>query len=414
MAASVMLTQLHGARLYALAADLDQGRLLIDSIAGFAARTPELGSALKIDSYRVVSTRTGCILDVLAADAPSAWGIRPAFTFVDEIAQWATTGAPRRLFEAVSSAHAKVKGSRLVVASTAGDPAHWSYKLLMFAKNDPTWRVNEVLGPAPWLDPRRLEEQRRRLPEPSYMRLFENVWTSPEDRLTSIDDLSACITLHDWPLEPEAGRRYVIGVDVGLKRDATVAAVCHAEREGDGTRVVLDRLEVWSGSRLRPVRLQVVEEWLAEASARYGRARVILDPWQSVGMMQRLRDRRITAEEFVFSAQSVGRLAATLHALIRDHRLALPEDEELLDELANVRLKETSPGVLRLDHDNDRHDDRAVALALASHYLIERGTPRPMTSHVARGRIPLRSTRRHGDLRELANQLGVPFHGGTR
>jgi hypothetical protein len=30
---------------------------------------------------------------------------------------------------------------------------------------------------------------------------------------------------------------------------------------------------------------------------------------------------------------------------------------------------QTSPGVLRLDHDPDRHDDRAVAVALAAHEL---------------------------------------------
>src|SRR5438552_2882493 len=41
MTIAVMLTQAPlGARLYALAADRDQGRLLIDSIHGFAQRTP--------------------------------------------------------------------------------------------------------------------------------------------------------------------------------------------------------------------------------------------------------------------------------------------------------------------------------------------------------------------------------------
>lgn len=50
----------------------------------------------------------------------------------------------------------------------------------------------------------------------------------------------------------------------------------------------------------------------------------------------------------------------------------LPDDPELLEELSNVRLRETSPGVLRMDHDRDRHDDRAIALALAAHRLLER------------------------------------------
>ena len=50
--------------------------------------------------------------------------------------------------------------------------------------------------------------------------------------------------------------------------------------------------------------------------------------------------------------------------------LAPPNDAPLLDELANVRLRETSPGVA-LDHDPDKHDDRAVALGMAAHWLLE-------------------------------------------
>ena len=55
-------------------------------------------------------------------------------------------------------------------------------------------------------------------------------------------------------------------------------------------------------------------------------------------------------------------------------RVSLPQNQELLDELANVRLKESSPGVYRMDHDPDKHDDQAIALALAANHLI---TQRP-------------------------------------
>lgn len=77
-------------------------------------------------------------------------------------------------------------------------------------------------------------------------------------------------------------------------------------------------------------------------------------------------------EEWAFTAQSVGRLAVNLHLLLRERRLSLPDDAELLDELANVRLRETSPGVFRLDHDAGKHDDRAVALGLAALALTEK------------------------------------------
>lgn len=384
-------------RLYGLASDLDQGRLLIDAVAGFVARTDELRGALDVGAYRVSAPRSGAVLDVLAADAPSAWGLRPWFLVVDELSAWGTTCAPRRIWEAATSAVAKLRDARLVVLTTAGDPGHWSRKVLDHALSDPLWRVHEVPGPAPWLDPERLAEQRRRLSDSLYARLFENEWVASEDRLASPDDLAACVTLAG-PLPPYPDRRYVIGLDVGLKADATVAAICHAEpiaggEDGEreiGMRVVLDRMEVWQGSRSNPVKLADVEEWLAEASRAYNYAPVRYDSWQAVGSAQRLAARGVRVDEYVFHPSSVGRLASTLLMLVRERLLDLPDDPALVDELVNLRLRETSPGVLRLDHDPDRHDDRAVALALAASALVERPIVGNLHASVGTVGVPLR------------------------
>ena len=385
IAVAVMLAQLPpGSRLYDVAADLDQGRLAVEAMEGYQRRTPELRGALEVGAYKVTAPKAGTTLEVLPADGPSAWGLRPSFVVADELAQWPSTRGAREVWEAVTSAAAKVSGCRLAVLTTAGDPAHWSRKVLDHALKDPLWRVHEVEGPAPWLDPGKVAEQRRRLPESLYQRLFENKWVSGEDRLVDAEDLAACVVL-DGPLDPAAGRRYVIGLDVGLKRDSTVAAVCHLE----GEAVFLDRMAVWTGSRLRPVRLGDVEEWVVKAAGQY-RARVVSDPWQAAQLVERLGRRGVRISEFPFSAQSVGRIASTLFLLLRDRNLRLPDDPELLDELSNVRLRETSPGVLRMDHDSGRHDDRAIALALACHRLVETGEPRdpslPVTA-VPNGRI---------------------------
>jgi hypothetical protein len=134
---------------------------------------------------------------------------------------------------------------------------------------------------------------------------------------------------------------------------------------------------VWTPSRLRPVKLSLVEEWLAEFGRRY-RAVLRFDPSQGLHMMQRLKRAGLRVEEFTFGATSVGRIATTLLELIRERALALPsEDAELLDELRNLRLVERTPGKYRIEHDRSAHDDRAVALALACAYLVERPAVRP-------------------------------------
>lgn len=376
-----------GSRSYAVAADADQAALLTDAMAGLVARTEGLPGAVRVETKRIIAIRTDARLDVLPADAASAYGLRPWLAIVDELAAWPDTANARGVWAAIFSAMPKVPGARLVVLTTAGDPAHFSAKVLARARRSDAWRVSETPGPTPWVSAEALEERRAILSDAMFRRLHLNEWLAAEDRLVRPEDLAACVVL-DGPQEPLAGMRYVVGVDLGLRHDRTAVAVAHAEPAPDAgaqsRRVVLDRLHVLQARRGREVSLADVEETIAEAARTY-RARVRLDPWQAIGLAQRLRARGIRVEEYAFSSASVGRLASTLHVLLRDHLLALPDDEELLDELAGVRLRETTPGVLRMDHDSGRHDDRAIALALAATALVEKGAPVPATSSTAAG-----------------------------
>ena len=355
-----------GGRVFIVATDRDQARLDVDAIDGFVRRTPGLSGAVVVDRYQVTTT-TGARLEVIPADAASSYGLRGCLFIVEEVTVWPQGN--QAVWTSIISAVPKVPGCRLVCLGSSGDPSHWSYKVRERARVSEAWRLHEVPGPVPWISPDALEEQKALLTDSQYARLHLNIWTAAEDRLVSVENLRACVRL-DGPLEPKPGQRYVCGLDLGLKNDRSVAAICH--REGD--EVVLDRIAVWQGTPSNPVVLRLVEEWIIEAARRY-KAEVIADPWQATGLLQRLKVAGVKASEYVFSAQSVGRLAVTLHTCIRDHRLALPNDEELIDELANVRLKESSPNVYRLDHDPDRHDDRAVALALCALHLLERPAP---------------------------------------
>lgn len=353
------------ARLYGVAVDESQGALLIDAIGGFVARTPGLAGALRVETKRVVVPASGATFEVLPADGASAFGLRPYMVVADEVAAWPDTPSARLLREAVLSSLAKRADARFVVLTSAGDPSSWAYRLLVQARTSVRWRANEIPGPVPWVSAEALEEQRALLTPSQYARLHQNVWTAPEDRLSSADDVRACVT-HDDVLEPVVGHRYVAGVDLGLKKDSAVVAVCHAEREGDVVRVMVDRVDAFVPRKDRPVDLAVVEETVALVARRYNHARVMFDPHQAALMMQNLKRRGVRVEEYVFTQTSISRVAINMFRLLRDRRLGLPNDEALLDELAHVRLRETSPGVFRIDHDSDRHDDRAIAVGLAA------------------------------------------------
>jgi phage terminase large subunit-like protein len=376
VAIAALLTQLpQSSRSFGFAADREQAGLLIDSVRGFVQRTPGLSGALRVDSWKVTAMRSGATFQIMASDDASAWGLRPHFIVVDELAQWPSTPGPRRLWTAIFSALPKIPGSRLVGLTSAGEPGHWSYKILKDAKQDLRWRVHEVPGPCPWIPKADLDVQRRALTEWEYARLHLNVWAEGDEHLTTVEDLQACATLAG-PLEPVPGKQYCIGIDLGLKTDRTAVAIVHADPRPEAqpgeaaVKITLDRMGVWAGTHQHAVSLEEVEAWVLEAKEHYNHAPIVADPWQSAMLCQRLRQRGVAVHEFAFSQQSVGRLAQSLYALLRDRALVLPRDEDLLAELATVKIKETGPGVFRLDHDPSKHDDRAIAIALAAMPLL--------------------------------------------
>ena len=352
-------------RSYWLAADADQGALAVDAIAGFVARTEALAGRVDVQSRRVLVPDSGALLEVLPADAPGAWGLTPHWIFCDELANWNDGVGARRLWEAASSAVAKRADARMVVLTTAGSPDHFAFKILEHARGSSLWRTSERVGPAPWVDAARLEEQRQRLPHSIFMQLFENRWTQAEGSFLDAALLDAAFVL-PGPADRVDGCSYFAGLDLGLRHDRTVLAIVHR----DGGRVVLDRMIAWKGSRLRPVDVGEVEETIVGAHGRF-RFKLSADPWQSMDLLRRLRSQGVSATEFTFSVASKQRLAGTLLSSINAGNLALYEADGLRDELSGLRLVQSSAGAWAFDHRSGGHDDRAVALSLALTAALE-------------------------------------------
>jgi hypothetical protein len=359
---------------FAVAADEEQANRLLDKARGFIARTSELQSVLRVEAKRIVNLRSGARVQALAADVAGSEGLLTPFVVVDELPNWSSTSSARAMWTSIFSAVPKWPGMRLVVIGHAGDPAHWSYSILERARVSERWRVHEVPGPLEWISAGDLEEQRAMLLPSQFRRRHLNEWCAAEDRLTTVDDVRACVR-HSGVLAPRAGVSYVVSLDVGLTNDRTVATVAHL----DGEVVVVDRQEVWQGSRSSPVVLGDVEDWLGVACRSYNRAPLVFDPFQAVHVAQRLRGSGVRVLEFTFSQSSIGRLAVTMFRMLRDRQVALPDDAELIGELTSVRLVEKQPGVYRIDHDSNSHDDRVISLALAAQHLLERPARRTLS-----------------------------------
>jgi hypothetical protein len=386
MSTAVMLTQAPpGARLYAAASDRDQARLLLDSLGGFVTRTPEIAGAISLEAWKAHAA-SGVVLEVLAADAASAYGLRPWWLVIDELCQWPDTLGARRFYEALTSALPKIHDARLVVITTAGDPGHFSRRVYDNALVEPNmWRVSDSHDTAPWINPDLIAAEQRRLPESSFSRLWRNEWAQTEDAAFLAADVTACVA-DRASLDPQPTKRYVLTVDLGWRHDPTSLCVAHRELRDKAWRVVIDRVETISPRADQEVNLSAVEERILHLARWYG-ARVVCDPAQAVLLMQRLRRFGVRVEEHEFTAARNTRLALRLLELIRAHRIELPADDGLVEELLNLRVKELGPGLFRLDTVAGRHDDRAITLGMACMHLdIDRPPSRP-GGFVPTGRI---------------------------
>ncbi|MHB8467822.1 MAG: terminase large subunit domain-containing protein [Acidimicrobiales bacterium] len=353
---------------YLVAADEEQARRLVDRMRGFVVRTPGLG--VQVDRNRVTGPN-GAALQVLAADAASAEGILTPLWIVDELANWPSTENAKRMWVAIISSIEKWPGARLMVICHAGDPAHWAHDVLRAAKADPeSWRVHEVPGPLPWMSEKALARQRSLLVSSEFQRRHMNRWCPGEDRLADPESIRACATL-SGSLGPVEKRRYVIGLDLATKRDNTVAAVCHLEptEDPDRTPVVLDHMQVWTPGPGANVALAEVRAWLVETTRIYNRAHVVYDPFNAALLIEDLRRDHVECREYLFTLDSISRLAERLMNLIERRDLAIPDDPALIDELSNVRIRTTNVRRPRIDHDPSKHDDRVIALGLAAEHL---------------------------------------------
>jgi Terminase large subunit, ATPase domain len=258
-----------GQRLYCAAADEDQARLLFDDVAGKFQRNPVLAPLVRVTQREIIVKATSSRLRVLASDAPSAYGLRPDWIAVDELAEWKR----RDLWDSLWTATGKRPRCRVLVMSTAGwDKTSIAWEVREVARQEPDWYFSSRSQCASWLSPAWLAQQRRTLPPHVFARLHECRWVDGGGAWLSSEQVEAI-----FRAVPDGEGPRCLGLDIGISRDRTALAVVKRV----GSFLAVEHLRLFVPTRTSRVDLTEVEEEVAALSQRY-HCPVWLDPFQGV------------------------------------------------------------------------------------------------------------------------------------
>lgn len=367
---------IHG---YILAADRDQGRLIVQAAEDLLGLNDWLRGAVTI--HKDTITGPGGSVSVLPCDAASSMGLRGNFYIADEITHWKR----QKEWNALVSGLRKIRPTVFCVLSNAGSLGSWQHEAFETAGADPEWCVFYRPGVlASWLDRAGLDRDRRLLPPSEAARLIDNEWIDPaaEHDYLRRSELLVCEAGGEsrglrYRLRREYGvSNYVAAIDYGPRRDRTALVVLHCAPDGP---VVVDRLDVWQGTPESPVQIQAVEAWVKDVQKGFCPLAWVIDPYQMESTIQWMGREGLPVEPFKSRAgQGNFELAQLLRALVVDRKLLWYPgagqlgSETLVDELAALRVKRMSYGY-RFDHETQKHDDRAVAIAMAASVAVTRG-----------------------------------------
>jgi hypothetical protein len=379
----------------AAAADLEQAELIQAALLRFVTANPFL-RGFRFRQGLIHNELSGSQLQIISSDVAGSWGLLPDFVICDELCHWPKPD----LWYSLLSAAAKRPNCVLTVLTNAGVGRGWQWKVREYARQSPEWYFSSLDGPqAPWITPQWLAEQQALLPQPVYERVWLNRWQHSAGEFVTLAEAAACrddsLTLREFG---EPGISYVAAIDYAEKHDYTVGCIVHQ----CGERVLIDRLDVVVPTADQPTPVLWVEHWMEAMAERFPGIRFVIDPYQLLGVIQRL-EHRFPIRRFDFAGgEGNHQLAARLRQLILNQQLAWYPGcgeisradgvrDDLETELASLLLKQSAAGRIRIDHrrSTEAHDDRAFAVGAAC-LELGRAVTEPQyfeVSHPAAGQL---------------------------
>lgn len=353
------------------ASDKDQARITADFIAGFVRRNPRLAASVVVERNKVYCKRTSSRLEVLAADAPSAYGRgglgQGYMAICDELWTWKNM----ELWTGIRSGAGKTSEWRILICSNAGNDKSnetgvaWKVRKTA-ARKTKTHYLYSPHGPVAewWIKSGAPDDLKGELPLPTYNRLVMNTWVTAGENIFTAEMIDAVMPKTRAPItERDPKFHYIGAVDLGLVHDLTARAVGHWDSELG--IIVIDAIRKWQGTRLKPVQIADVEKDIWEVFLNYKTRKIVLDPWQMMSTSQRLGN---ICEPQPITSQYRQQISEAFYQQVAAERISLPYDDYLRNQLLELVHVESASGY-RLEAPQGGYDDLALTLMMIVHWF---------------------------------------------
>lgn len=339
----------------------DQAQILETSkaMAAVVRCNPWMAERVEILKSKITCEATASECLFLTRDATGTHGSRPTVTVCNELSHCSDSA----FIETMMDNADKIPNNLAILATNAGFQGTFADKWRANYRTDANWWFQKVDVPAPWIDPAKLADAKRRNSALRYLRLWAGQWVRGGGDAIDPADVAACCTLAGPMNGWERGWAFIGALDIGVKHDHSSLVIVGVRPPA--TAGTLAFVKTWAPGENGYVDLQRVEEETFEAAARFRLLHLRFDPWQAYLTSQRLGKRGVLLMEIPFVPSNLDAMAKAMMTAFRNRKLMLYHEPELLRDLEKLSIVERGWGYkLEAPRDEDGHCDRAIALAM--------------------------------------------------
>jgi phage terminase large subunit-like protein len=225
---------------------------------------------------------------------------------------------------------------------------------------------------APWQYQKWIDDQKRTSRPSQFARLILNQWVSSESQFIELHQWDACTDPSLKPILANSGLPIWAGLDIGLKHDSTALIACGWD--GDRIRLVTHQVFIPHAGETLDIE-ETAEAAVLSLRSRFALQSVFYDPWQGVGLAQRLTRQGIRMTEFAQTPANLTMMASNLLDVIKRRQFVAYPDADLRQAISKTITVEGMRGWrLGKSKASDRVDP-VIALAMAVIAVVQTGKP---------------------------------------